>query len=101
MAERQAFLSDIFVEYIDGTSECIGTDTSFEVAQSGRYLFADFYDGEIYEADPSHVVYTWKRAEATQLKEKPTIQVRYGEPVLGSAGKSGRCHYHPSCGSSG
>lgn len=83
MADRQAFLSDVFVEYMDGTSECVGTDASFEVAQSGTYLFADFYDGEIYEADPSRAVYAWKKAEDTQLKEKPTIQVRYGEPVLG------------------
>ncbi len=61
----------------------VGTDASFEVAQSGTYLFADFYDGEIYEADQSRAVYAWKKAEDTQLKEKPTIQVRYGEPVLG------------------
>lgn len=54
---------------MDGTSECVGTDASFEVAQSGTYLFADFYDGEIYEADPSRAVYAWKKAENTQLKE--------------------------------
>ncbi len=83
MADRQAFLADILVEYLDGTSQCIGTDDTYEVSQSGSYLFADFYDGEIFEADEKNQKYNWKKADFYQLKEKPTITARYGEQVLG------------------
>lgn len=82
MADRQAFLADVAIEYEDGTTEITGTDESYEVACSRRYLFADFYDGEVYDASAKEEDLIWKQAGITCLKGKPEIRARYGEKIL-------------------
>ena len=48
--DRQAFLAEIFLEYSDGSIEKIVTDETWRLSRGGEYRFADFYDGEIYDA---------------------------------------------------
>lgn len=42
-------IAELFVEYADGTSDVIATDTSWDVFES-EVKFCDFYDGIVYDA---------------------------------------------------
>ena len=49
-ADRQALLAELRIEYMDGTTETIGTDATWQVSESGPVRMADLYDGEtIYD----------------------------------------------------
>lgn len=75
-ADKQAFLGEIRLEYSDGTSEIIGTDESWEIVEKGNYIFGDFYDGEIYDAN----------VDLHQSKKKPvTIENVKISPVLSAS----------------
>lgn len=68
---------------MDGTSECVGTVRPLKWRKAGHTFLQISMMVRFMMQIPSRAVYAWKKAENTQLKEKPTIQVRYGEPVLG------------------
>ncbi|MBQ8649333.1 MAG: family 78 glycoside hydrolase catalytic domain [Clostridia bacterium] len=44
-----AVIAELNINYTDGTSELIGTDSDWSVAES-KLRFCDLYDGEIYDA---------------------------------------------------
>ena len=83
-ADRQALLCDMMLEYSNGSVEIIGSDELFEVTQESPWKFADFYDGEIYDARPSCVSDQgiWRPACKEKLRVHPRLMVRYGEPVV-------------------
>ncbi len=77
-ANRQAFLADIRVEYTDGTVEIFGTDESWRVTEDLKYLAADFYDGEVFDARITEKDVSFKSATVEKVKINPKMQVTYG-----------------------
>ncbi len=80
-ADRQALLFELHVDYEDGTSEVIGTDTSWDVAMDGPFKMTDLYDGETYDATVELQKLSWKKAAVETLKIHPDIICDYGSPV--------------------
>ena len=79
--DRQAFLCELFLEYEDGSHEKIITDESWQQTMDGNYRFADFYDGEVYDATVNLNKVKWRAADVCKPKIKPLITARYGCPV--------------------
>ncbi len=80
-AKRQALLAELRLQYEDGSTEVIGTDERFEVTEDTPWRFADFYDGESYDAGWDAAAVRWRPAAEEKLKVRPAIRARYGEPV--------------------
>ena len=79
--DRQAFLMELFIEYVDGSMERICTDSSWEITYDGNYRYGDFYDGEVYDATINWNNACWKQAIEVSPPITPAISVRYGCPV--------------------
>lgn len=82
-ADRPALLAEWHVVYEDGSREVFHTDEDTEVTADGPYQYADFYDGEIYDAGFEEEKRCWKKADVVTPKIHPVIEARYGEPVTG------------------
>ncbi len=80
-APRQALLLELFLEYEDGARERIVTDSSWQVTEEGPYRWADFYDGETYDATVDPETIAWCPAEETEPELHPDIRLQYGPPV--------------------
>ena len=80
-ADRQALLLELHIEYMDGGSEVIGTDTGWQTASDGPVKMADLYDGETYDATVEPAAMGWHAASEETLKLKPVISADSGERV--------------------
>lgn len=80
-APRQAFLAEIRIVYEDGSIETVCTDESWQVTRDGNLRFAEFYDGEIYDATITEQDIKWKAAAVEKVKIKPSMLAGYGSPV--------------------
>ena len=80
-APRQALLAEIHVTYEDGSQEIIVTDTSWQVTLNGNLRFAEFYDGEVYDATVDADAVKWENAALESVKIKPDYLCDYGAPV--------------------
>jgi alpha-L-rhamnosidase len=80
-ADKQAFLCELFLEYEDGSRDCIPTGTDWEVTTQGRYIMAEWYDGETFDANVDMNRVEWKAADITFLRSKPKLLAAYGVPV--------------------
>lgn len=80
-ADRQAFLCELFVEYEDGTQECVCTDSAWKVTTQGHYKLAEWYDGETYDATVDLRKIEWKKADVTAPRNAPRLLASYGAPV--------------------
>lgn len=78
-ADRQALLAELRIRYTDGTEEVLGTDTSWQVTESGPVRMADLYDGETYDATVTPQ--GWKNAAVESLRVHPELLADYGSPV--------------------
>lgn len=78
-ADRQALLAQIRIVYEDGSVEIIGTDESWLVTMSSPLRFAEFYDGEVYDATACEE--NWIKAKKETLRVSPQIIAEYGSPV--------------------
>lgn len=78
---KQALLLELFLEYEDGTAEKIVTDPSWQVTEEGNFRWADFYDGEIYDATVDLDKVCWKNASVFKCPIRPKITAQYGCPV--------------------
>ncbi len=78
-AKRQALLLEIRTVYEDGTEEIFGTDESWQVSRQGALRFAEFYDGEVYDATKK--ITAWQSASRERVTIKPQILAEYGSPV--------------------
>ena len=56
-----AFLGEIHVTYVDGTTECIASNKSWKCSIGGPERFSDIYDGEFY--DSRYFMGRWNHAE--------------------------------------
>lgn len=80
-ADRQAFLCELHIEYEDGSHTVIGTGTDWEVTTDGPYRFAEWYDGEMYDATVDLDAVRWKPASLTRPRRSPALLAQYGGPV--------------------
>ena len=79
--KKRAFLMELHLRYGDGSCEIIRTDDDWEYTQDGPRRFADFFDGEIYDANREDSD-SWERQKVSLLKEKtPKILAHMGAPV--------------------
>lgn len=79
--DRQAFLGEIHIEYVDGTKEIIATDESWSVTEDGPVKMAEWYDGETYDASYDEGKATLRAASITSPKGNPKLLAQYGESV--------------------
>lgn len=82
-ADRQALLAEIHIEYQDGSTEIISTDSSWKVSLKSRAYFADIYNGEKYDARIRLEELEYKSADITSPrvesnKKPPQIIATYG-----------------------
>ena len=80
-ADRQALLCEIHIEYVDGSTEVVGTDESWSVATGGRYQMAEWYDGETFDATVDEDSLDWRSAGLTRPRKHPAVIAQYGPPV--------------------
>lgn len=78
---RQALLMEIRIAYEDGTTEIIGTDSTWGVSEKGNWRYADFYNGEVYDATINLNQIKFKKADETKIKITPKLIANYGSPV--------------------
>lgn len=81
-APRQSFLAEVRLTYTDGSIQTIGTDSSWLVSTSCRYLKSDFYDGETVDGriDVARDG-TLHAAAKEKIKINPRITAAFGAPV--------------------
>ncbi|MGN0164295.1 MAG: family 78 glycoside hydrolase catalytic domain, partial [Candidatus Ornithomonoglobus sp.] len=48
---KLAFRAQLYLDYADGTSEVIGTDTSWKASRGGPVLYGEIFNGEYYDAN--------------------------------------------------
>lgn len=80
-ADRQALLCEIHLEYEDGSHEVISSDENWQVTQEGPVRFAEWYDGEIYDANINLNQVHWKNVGITKPRKSPRLLAHYGAPV--------------------
>lgn len=80
-ADQQAFLCELFIQYDDGTEEIIISDNQWEVTLDGNYRFAEWYDGETYDARINLSECKWKNVDVTYPRGNPKLLSQYGPPV--------------------
>ncbi|MED3794923.1 family 78 glycoside hydrolase catalytic domain [Niallia alba] len=80
-SNRQALMIEIRITYMDGRMEVIGTDSSWEVSTKGNWRYADFYNGEIYDAQIDIDKISYKRADVMKPRLNPKLMANYGSPV--------------------
>lgn len=80
-AKRQALLAELRIDYTDGSSDVIGTDTSWQVTMDSPVLVADLYDGEVYDARVTLDAASWHAASVEKLRIHPQIQADYSARV--------------------
>lgn len=81
-ADRQAFLAEIEIEYEDGAIEIVATDTSWKVTEKGCFVYADWYNGETFDATAAITASDYRNAEITNIKETTKLYEQYGAPVI-------------------
>ena len=80
-AKKQAFLAELHIRYEDGTEKIVATDESWQVTMNGNFKFAEFYDGEIYDATVDLNKADWHNAGIVKPRIYPKIEANYGAPV--------------------
>lgn len=82
VADRQALLCDIHLEYEDGSKEIIGTDESWQVSEHSPVLMADIYDGETYDARIEANDVSFHQASYEKVRIHPEFLLDYGAKVI-------------------
>lgn len=98
-ARRPALLLELRIAYADGSLAVLGSDARFEVSEDGPCRFADFYDGEYYDASRENMEKAagFHPASRERLRVHPEISVRTCPPVRKTAAeKPVSCRRLPS-----
>ncbi len=80
-ADRQALLLQLCVTYQDGSTQVFGTDETWEVCEDGPVRFAEFYDGEVFDARVSLSDGAWHAVAQETLRVSPQLSAACGNPV--------------------
>ena len=79
-SDTQKLLFELILEYEDGEKEIIASNETWEVSTNHNLKFADFYDGEIYDARIQK--YNFENVKCYKnLPKKTKIVAEYGEKV--------------------
>lgn len=78
---KRAFIMELHLWYEDGSHEVLGTDASWECTTDGPRRFADFFDGEVYDANREDGA-GWAREPVEVLgSDAPALVAHMGLPV--------------------
>ena len=80
-ADTPSLLLELRLEYPDGHTEVIGTDDSWQVSREGHVRFADWYDGETYDATVDENAIAFHPSDVTKPRTDASILAEYGAPV--------------------
>ena len=80
-ADTPALLLELRVKYADGTQAVFGTGPDWELSREGALRFADWYDGEVYDATVDESRLHWTPARVTAPRGNPRLLAEYGAPV--------------------
>ena len=80
-ADTPSLLLELHLEYADGHSEIVCTDESWQVSRDGKLRFADWYDGEVYDATVDETAISFHPVDLTQPRRNPALLAEYGAPV--------------------
>ena len=80
-AQRQALLAELRIDYSDGSTDIIGTDSSWQVTIDSPVRSADLYDGEVYDARVQLDAASWRAASIEKLRIHPQIRADYSARV--------------------
>ena len=80
-ADTPSLLLELHLLYADGRKEIIGTDESWSVSRDGKMRFADWYDGEIYDATIDESGISFKLVDIAVPRTNPVLLAEYGAPV--------------------
>ncbi len=79
--DRCSLLFALEVTYKDGKKERVVSDRNWRVSEAGPLRFAEWYDGEIFDANINESNITYKRADEVKIRYNPQILPQYGLPV--------------------
>ncbi|MBQ1363654.1 MAG: family 78 glycoside hydrolase catalytic domain [Oscillospiraceae bacterium] len=80
-ADTPALLLELHLIYADGRSEVLCSDKTWEVSRDGALRFADFYDGEVYDAAVDEDTIAYKPVDLAVRRSQGSIEAEYGAPV--------------------
>ena len=80
-ADTPSLLLELHMQYADGREEVLCSDESWEVSRDGALRFADFYDGEVYDATIDEDAISYKPADIAVRRAQSSIEAAYGAPV--------------------
>ncbi|MCR4674182.1 MAG: glycoside hydrolase family 78 protein [Lachnospiraceae bacterium] len=80
-ADTPAFLFELHILYENDEEEILGSDASWQVSQEGRLVFADWYDGEVYDARIDDDKIFYRNADIYTDDTHRKIVAEYGAPV--------------------
>ena len=79
---KRAFMMELHLWYEDGSHELVCTDASWQVTTDGPRRFADFFDGEVYDAGREDTLnLSWTPAQV-YTGTIPGLEAFDGTPVL-------------------
>lgn len=79
---KRAFLMELHLWYEDGSHQVVCTDGSWQVTTDGFRRFADFFDGEVYDARREELpAWAWTPARIYS-GPVPTLEAYDGTPVI-------------------
>lgn len=79
-SNTQKLLFELIIEYEDGEKEFIVSDETWDVSKDHHLKFADFYDGEVFDARIQN--YSFEKVTCYKnLSKKVKIVAEYGEKV--------------------
>ena len=78
-SDTQKLLFELIVKYDDGSVDVFGSDDSWTVSTNHHLKFADFYDGEIYDARSTSI--SFEKVELCSPLKKAKLIQEYGNQV--------------------
>ena len=80
-ADTPSLLLELHLAYADGRTEVLGSDETWEVSRDGALRFADFYDGEVYDATVDEDAISYKAVDIAVPRAQSAVEAEYGAPV--------------------
>lgn len=78
-SDTQKLLFELIVKYDDDSVDVFGSDDSWTVSTNHHLKFADFYDGEIYDARSTSI--SFEKVELCSSLKKIKVIQEYGDQV--------------------
>lgn len=76
-----AVLLEIHIEYVDGTSEIIASNSNFKVSNDSSFKYADFYHGETFDSNVKFSDLVYDSVKIVNPFGKPKLMADFGVGV--------------------